>query len=179
MTTCNVCGSYALNDDPNKLLCDKCWRDAQITLLTERLAEAEAGYEACSDRWHGQLKFNATLVTERNRLRTKLAAAEESKMEWESMAQHEYNNRAAIEIGHKSLQERLAAAEETVGVLVELSSRRTRERNKAADNCTTLETKLAAAEELLRQAVAEWCEDYGQVILNKDWYARAKEVCSE
>jgi hypothetical protein len=30
MNSCKQCGSLALNDDPQKLLCDRCWRDDQI-----------------------------------------------------------------------------------------------------------------------------------------------------
>jgi len=37
MTRCPKCGSYAINDDPERVLCDKCWRDAEI----ERLREVE------------------------------------------------------------------------------------------------------------------------------------------
>lgn len=27
------CGSYAINDDPNNILCDRCWRDAKLVTL--------------------------------------------------------------------------------------------------------------------------------------------------
>jgi hypothetical protein len=42
-----------------------------------------------------------------------------------------------------------------------------------------LAQRLAAAELLLREACAEWCEDYGQVILNRDWLDRAKGAIGE
>ena len=31
------CGSYAVNDDPERMLCDKCWRDATIERLRAAL----------------------------------------------------------------------------------------------------------------------------------------------
>ena len=40
MTQC-TCGSYAINDDPNRQQCDKCWRDATIHRLTAALAATE------------------------------------------------------------------------------------------------------------------------------------------
>ena len=33
------CGSRAINDDPDRLLCDTCWRDAEIERLREQLRE--------------------------------------------------------------------------------------------------------------------------------------------
>ena len=33
------CGSYAVNDDPAGLLCDRCWRDAEIARLREVVLE--------------------------------------------------------------------------------------------------------------------------------------------
>ncbi len=33
------CGSYAINDDPNGVLCDKCWRDAKIEKLEHIIFE--------------------------------------------------------------------------------------------------------------------------------------------
>ena len=33
------CGSRAINDDPYRLLCDTCWRDAEIERLREQLRE--------------------------------------------------------------------------------------------------------------------------------------------
>ena len=35
------CGSYAINNDPNHILCDKCWRDSRITELTAELQAAQ------------------------------------------------------------------------------------------------------------------------------------------
>jgi len=37
MTRCPKCGSYAINDDPERVLCDKCWRDAEIERLTREV----------------------------------------------------------------------------------------------------------------------------------------------
>ena len=39
MTRCPKCGSYAINDDPERVLCDKCWRDAEIERLLGELDE--------------------------------------------------------------------------------------------------------------------------------------------
>jgi len=33
VVTCNRCDSYAVNDDPKRQLCDKCWRDDEIARL--------------------------------------------------------------------------------------------------------------------------------------------------
>lgn len=33
------CGSRAINDDPDRLLCDRCWRDAEIERLRGELDE--------------------------------------------------------------------------------------------------------------------------------------------
>mgnify|MGYP000968449921 CR=1 FL=1 len=38
MTRCPKCGSYAINDDPERVLCDKCWRDAEIERLRAWIA---------------------------------------------------------------------------------------------------------------------------------------------
>lgn len=35
---CKNCGSFALNDDPERQLCDRCWRDAKIDRLRSDLA---------------------------------------------------------------------------------------------------------------------------------------------
>jgi hypothetical protein len=42
MNKCPTCGSYAVNDDPERGLCDKCWRDATIDDLRAKLAAADA-----------------------------------------------------------------------------------------------------------------------------------------
>lgn len=34
------CGSRAINDDPHSVLCDNCWRDAEIERLRGALADA-------------------------------------------------------------------------------------------------------------------------------------------
>ena len=34
------CGSYAINDDPERVLCDRCWRDDEIERLKAELEEA-------------------------------------------------------------------------------------------------------------------------------------------
>jgi hypothetical protein len=39
------CGSYAVNDDENRTLCDKCWRDKKIVSLTQQLSEAQAALD--------------------------------------------------------------------------------------------------------------------------------------
>ena len=46
------CGSYAINDHPERTLCDRCWRDAEIERLREevkRLTAAEAAQTDDSD----------------------------------------------------------------------------------------------------------------------------------
>lgn len=35
------CGSRAINDDPDRLLCDRCWRDAEIERLQKALKSAD------------------------------------------------------------------------------------------------------------------------------------------
>jgi hypothetical protein len=44
MSKCK-CGSYAVNDDPAGVLCDRCWRDELIAMLRAELAEAQAEIE--------------------------------------------------------------------------------------------------------------------------------------
>lgn len=39
MSQCK-CGGYAINDDPAGLLCDRCWRDEEITRLKSKLDSA-------------------------------------------------------------------------------------------------------------------------------------------
>jgi ubiquinone/menaquinone biosynthesis C-methylase UbiE len=36
------CGSYAINDDPSRVQCDRCWRDATISELRAKLMAAES-----------------------------------------------------------------------------------------------------------------------------------------
>ena len=43
-----------------------------------------------------------------------------------------------------------------------------------------LRVQLAEAKALLREACKDgWCDDYGQVILDKQWYELAMKVCYE
>jgi hypothetical protein len=35
------CGSFAINDDPEQVLCDRCWRDAKIASLEDDVARLQ------------------------------------------------------------------------------------------------------------------------------------------
>ena len=35
------CGSFAINDDPEQALCDRCWRDAKIASLEANVARLQ------------------------------------------------------------------------------------------------------------------------------------------
>ena len=41
MQKCPNCGSYAVNDDPLRVRCDRCWRDAAISGLRQQVAELQ------------------------------------------------------------------------------------------------------------------------------------------
>ena len=48
------CGSFAINDDPNRELCDNCWRDAEIERLrAERIDLVRWMLDRIEDGWHG------------------------------------------------------------------------------------------------------------------------------
>jgi hypothetical protein len=38
---CAKCPSFAMNDDPDEILCDRCWRAAKIEVLKKRLLKME------------------------------------------------------------------------------------------------------------------------------------------
>lgn len=56
------CGSRAINDDPHSVLCDNCWRDAEIERLREERDVAN--------------RANTFLRGEEQRLRHELATAQ-------------------------------------------------------------------------------------------------------
>ena len=48
------CGSFAINDDPNRELCDLCWRDVEIERLrAERIDLVRWMLDRIEDGWHG------------------------------------------------------------------------------------------------------------------------------
>mgnify|MGYP001435612329 CR=1 FL=1 len=79
MTPCN-CGSFAINDDPQHKLCDKCWRDVEIKRLRSALARLPACWRIDGEtfiqdvplipgmtvwgRWHGPAKVVAVFRDE-------------------------------------------------------------------------------------------------------------------
>ena len=45
------CGSRAINDDPHSVLCDNCWRDAEIERLQEERDECRRLLLQVADEW--------------------------------------------------------------------------------------------------------------------------------
>lgn len=58
---CAKCPSFAMNDDPDEILCDRCWRDAKIEVLKKRLLKADAmvgAIDLALEDWGSRLSQN-------------------------------------------------------------------------------------------------------------------------
>ena len=77
------CGSYAINDDPERVLCDKCWRDAEI----ERLREECECYEGMKEGFAIRI---ADAERERDECRRLLLQVAD---EWDRMNRNKPGNR--------------------------------------------------------------------------------------
>ena len=53
MIKCQSCSSYSMNDDPERRLCDNCWRDEQIVALRRDLSQAVDALQELYDWQNG------------------------------------------------------------------------------------------------------------------------------